>query len=284
MALRIRYVAIFLLAFCLVAILLSPPARSHHQEYLPLVPATPIMKSIKATQEYTWCVNQRAAQYPQFTAQVREVSDAYTRLVGIKNRQVEYGSSCQVRHDMRDDHPCGGCAAWVFYANNPVTIEYKATVGYTLWQTTIGHELGHALLGLHEQYTDLGSIQCTGKQTTVMDCGSGVKYPTVRDIGLGCAMYQTSWCGQAPAPPKCAGPVQPNGLYWDDCQQRWVNGAGWTYSPATGIWYLPNGNAEWGACASDWAGRWNFYREVWMPVNHQMYAPERGFWSVAPPC
>lgn len=193
----------------IAALLCVAAVRADHNVYLPLVPNTPIIQQVIKAQEFTWCVDSRAAAYPSFVTQLRDVSDQYTARVGIKQRQVDYSDpACQVRHSMPDNHGCGsGCAAWVYYANWPVLIEYKWQLGYTDWRSAQGHELGHALLGLHEQYRDSsGSIACTGRQDTVMDCGGSppVRYPQNIDTSRGCAIIATPWCGQAavePPPP-----------------------------------------------------------------------------------
>lgn len=274
-----RKIAAVLFLLGVLLIITAPTAKADHNVYLPLTPNTPIMQTVKATQEYTWCVNARGLQYPGFVGQVREVADAYTVRTGIRHREVAYGAACQVRHDMLDNHPCSGCAAWVYYANNPVTIEYKTSAGYVLWQTTIGHELGHALLGLHEQYRDSGGvIQCTGRTDTVMDCGSGVRYPTALDVDRGCALYQTAWCGRD-GTLQCTGQGDP---YWNPCTSRWVFADGQEYEPRTGIWYL-KGKPEWTACNADGL-RWNLQLLFWAPPGSSFFAPSRGYWSTAGAC
>ena len=158
----------------------------HSGNWLPLVPNTPLMQNIEADGLVTYCFNPRASNYPNFRAQVRDVSDGYTAFAGIDFLEVPSGSGCEVIHSMPDDHDCGsGCAAWILYANWPVLIEYKWQLGYADWRSTIGHEMGHGVLGLHEQYRDSGSISCTGKTWTVMDCGSGVRYPQTFDTTNG---------------------------------------------------------------------------------------------------
>lgn len=264
-----------------VLLVVTAPAKADHLTYLPLVPNTPLMREVATTQGYTFCFNDRANAYPGFVAQVREVTQAYTRLAGIKAREVGYDSSCQVRHEMLDSHPCSGCAAWILYANSPVSIQYKASVGYVSWQTTIGHELGHGLLGLHEQYRDSsGGIGCTGKTTTVMDCGSGVRYPTSRDVSLGCALYLTAWCGTDATQTCDRGTGDPR---WDSCIGRWVFADGWSVEPVSGDWYTPAGAREWSRCNAD-SLRWNYTLTAWVPPFSGFYLPSRGFWTFAGAC
>jgi hypothetical protein len=276
----LRYVAIFLLSFCLFLLLLSRTAEGDHNVYLPLVPGTPLMQQVIKAQEYTWCVDARAAAYPNFVSQLRDVADEYTKRTGIKHRQVALDSSCQVQHLMPDNHGCSGCAAWIFYANWPVKIEYKYTLGFTDWRTTQGHELGHGLLGLHEMYRDSGGgIGCTGRQDTVMDCGSGVRYPTSLDVSRGCAIINTLWCGKD-ATIVCGGSGEP---YWDACTQRWFFADGWSYEPATRDWWNPQGQREWTACNADNL-RWNYLIQAWFPPPSAFFLPSRGYWASAGPC
>lgn len=202
-------------------------AKASHQVYLPLVPNTPLLRSVIATQSFTWCVDTRAQAYPGFVEQLRDVTHSFEERVGIRNRQVDFADpSCQVRHTMPSGLQCGGCAAQVWYANWPVLVEYQYALGYLDWRTAQGHELGHALLGLHEQYDDVGgTLRCTGRQDTVMDCASGVRYPTRLDVERGCALLATPWCGAPAACEPC----------WDG--SRWQFASGWSYEPATDFWY-----------------------------------------------
>jgi hypothetical protein len=230
-------------------------AEADHNTFLPLVPNTPIMRQITQAQEYTWCADARASSYPNFLTQLRDVNNQYTERVGIRHREVSFSDSgCQLRHTMPDNHGCSGCAAWVYYANSPVLIEYKWQLGYQDWRSTIGHELGHALLGLHEQYRDSGgSIACTGQQWTVMDCGSGVRYPQPWDVVNGCYLIATSWCGNPPPPPQewCCDTTYPG---WDPTVSRLhVPTATWywgvpDFRPVEQLWYW-QGNGPW-ECSS----------------------------------
>lgn len=163
-------------------------SQAHHNKILPLVPRTAMIQNLIADQEQVWCVDSRAENYPGFVAQIEEVNNEYHTRVGIAHRQVAFGSSeCEIKHTMPNSTFCNGCAANISYANWPVIVRYKWQLSYVLWQTTIGHELGHGLLGLHEQYIDLGSIQCDRSRTdTVMSCGTGVRYPQVRDADVAC--------------------------------------------------------------------------------------------------
>ena len=233
-------------------------AEADHQVYLPLVPNTPLMQEIIRTQEYLWCADARASAYPQFLTQLRDVNDRYFERTGIRHREVAFSDpACQVKHTMPDNHGCSSCAAWIFYANWPVVIEYKWQLGYVDWRSTHGHELGHGLLGLHEQYRDSGgNIGCTGRQDTVMDCGGNpqVRYPQPLDVQRGCAIITTSWCDQVPPP---CDPC------WDGTRWRFSDGRSFAPNSGCGEWYSAKNTLEWGACDDSWGGRFFAPGNVW---------------------
>jgi hypothetical protein len=214
-------------------------ARADHLVYLPGLP-TPLINSIKQTQTVKWCANQAAHNYPNFIAQVEDVQNEYTKRVGIRFERVSYGTlsatGCQVQHNMQE-FSCSGCAAHIFYANWPVVIEYKPSLGYTDWRSAIGHELGHGLLGLHEQYKDSGGIiQCVSRSDTVMSCGAPfVRYPQPLDVTRGCPVIATSWCGQA-------APIE-YPIY--DAARNCMDYGYWCYDFDDGIWYDPQNVSEW---------------------------------------
>lgn len=280
-----RYIGLWLLVFGIVLILTAPPARSDHQVYLPYVPNTPLMQQVIKAQEYTWCADARSSAYPQFLSQLRDVNEQYAERTGIQSRQVAYTDpGCQVKHAMPDVHGCSGCAAWIYYASWPVLIEYKYQLGYSDWRSTQGHELGHGLLGLHEMYRDSGgTISCTGRTWTVMDCGSGVRYPQEIDVQRGCAIILTAWCGQQPAPPPCGlGEPDVHGNRWDSCVNRWLNAAGWSYEPGSGVWYTPFGVAEWGECNLAHRDCWLIPAQRWVFEGSLLYDPASGLFSRPP--
>lgn len=285
MALRLALATLALSAVILYGALFgSRPAQADHIVYLPLVPNTPLMRQIIATQEYTWCVGSRASAYPGFVSQLRDVTDHYTRLTGIRSRQVGFDdASCQVKHTMPDSFSCGaGAAACIYYANWPVTIEYKYTLGFVDWRSAMGHELGHGLLGLHEMYKNSGGgIQCTQRTDTVMDCGSGVRYPQPLDVQRGCAIILSAWCGTD-------GMAVCTTDGWNPCTQRWHFSDGWSYDPATGVWWNPSGTPEWTPCNADRL-RFNLYYrtkgiELWFVPGSSMYDVQRGYWVSAGAC
>lgn len=214
----------------------SRASADHNGAYLPLVPNTPLMQQIKANQSYTYCFNPTAAAYPDFKNQVRDVVARYEERTGIRGIEVAYDASCMVRHDMIQGLQCGGCAGQVFYANWPVVIQYAAQLAYIDWRTTIGHELGHALLGLHEQYDDR-AFQCKGQQWTVMDCASGIRYPQPFDVDNGCAILATVWCG---APPPPCNPC------YDTATDTFIFSNGWKWTIGIDSWYDPYGRLAFG--------------------------------------
>ena len=242
---KLRLLAAVLLVLG-IWLLLTTPASADHNIYLPMVPNTPMMQSIKTTQEVLWCVNDTAAVFPDFVAQLHDVNDEYTARVSIRHRQVEWGTpattGCQEQHNFIVGLKCGGCAAQVFYANFPVEVEYKADLAFVDWRTTAGHEIGHSRLGLGEMYRDSGgSIRCTGKTWTVMDCSSGVRYPQPFDVENGCAVLATLWCG----------PQSPPDAEWGACEQY--------------------GDGSWG-CWNNWGAYWQ--RTIWPPATYHWQASD----------
>lgn len=255
-------------------------AEAHHNDLLPLVPNTAMIRNLQADGEQAWCVDQRAATYPSFVAQINDVNDEYERRVGIRHRQVPFASAeCEIRHTMPDAISCNGCAANISYANWPVTVRYKWQLGYRDWRTTVGHELGHGLLGLHEQYIDLGSIQCDASRTdTVMSCGTGVRYPQQRDVSVSCSaidpnkeIFSGALGCAPPPPPSCFGPPNAFGHMWNSCEGLWYASDGNRFHPPTGAW-------EWGDCAA-WGGCYNNWNRSWIPAGHAAFT-EISVWSV----
>lgn len=214
----------------------------NHNVYLPLAGSTPIMAHAQSGQEITYCLNPRAESYPNFAGQVEDVTDSY-RDLGFKLRKVGYGSGCELKHDMTEFN-CGGCAAHVYYANWPVLIEYRYVLAYYDWRSAIGHELGHALLGLHERYRDSGgSIGCGGTNEvglTVMQCGyPHVKYPQPLDVERWCVLDAVS--NSVAFKPVCnPEPVIPPCTPWGG---RWVGELGaWLYGGTP--FFIPPGPWE----------------------------------------
>ena len=230
------------------------------------------MQAIIRDGSYTWCVNPMAAAYPGFVAQVHDVQDQYARRVGILHSQVAWGLGCQVQHNFVVGLQCGGCAAHVFYANWPVVVEYKADLGFVDWRSTTGHEDGHALLGLHEQYDDVAFRCLTDRTWTVMSCGTGVRYPQGFDVLNGCQALNTPWCGPPPLPP-CGEPC------WDG--SLWLFSTGWAYEPLTDNWIDPLGRLFWEAKAS-WGGRWSPVLGAWLYSGTPYLRGDLEVWNQVP--
>jgi hypothetical protein len=256
----------WVLLFMLLYSVASKVSEGDHFEILPLVPNTPLMQGIIKTQTVIWCVDARASNYPNFVAQVKDVKDQYKDRVGIKHRQVGFSdSTCIEKHTMPDNFTCGaGAAACIYYWQRPVIIEYNYRLGFINWKSAIGHELGHGELGLHEQYIDRGSIQCDRTRTdTVMSCGTGIEYPSARDILIGCSLISTSWCGKSVSDPR--GPKNVIGkdgvtvLHWGACNsldQRFTSDIRQHYPDGT----TSSGVIRPGGSVADFTGRMGFTR------------------------
>ena len=248
---------------------------------------------VKPGGEVTWCLNEKARLYPGFAAQMRSVMARWAADLRMTEREVEYpvnatSTACVVRHDTRDDHPCGGCAAWVYTQNMPVLIEYNALTGYTRWDSTDGHEYGHAACLLDEHYDKAASrsyILTYGVwihgEATVMDVGTpylaaytplGIWYPTAYDLAR-CAETLSRVVGPLP-PANC-----------DPCWMgsRWMFSSLWAYDPAVDVWYNPDAGQEWAACNVDGL-RWNIAHGGWYSPTHGFFLPPRAYWSYAPSC
>ena len=273
---------LLVVTLCLAISVNSKDAGANHNIYLPIVPNTPLMQQVIRNQGYNWCADARASAYPGFITQLKDVNDRYMERTGIRSVQVGFSdTACQVKHVMPDGLSCTGWAAQIFYANWPVTIQYCWTLGYTDWRSAHGHELGHGILGLHEQYNDSsGAIGCTRRTDTVMDCGSGVRYPTSRDVTYGCAIIRTAWCGSdgTVAPPP---PLECQAIGWDPCGGVWRFADGWAFHPLTQEWINPHGWPEWTPCNSDGL-RWNYHSQAWFIPGSSFYS--RGFWSSTGGC
>ena len=229
-----RTVAAVLLALLIWYLITGGKAFQHHNVYLPGVPGTPAIQNLLADGERTWCTNANAANYPNLIAQVQQTYDSQNVRLGNANRritgtyespQAALNAGCEVWWNGRYDNFCTGCAANVHYASWPVTVNMKLSLGYFEWKTTAGHEEGH-IHGLHEQYNDSGGIGCTGRQDTVMDCGSGVWELKPLDVGRICTLYAVP----GDRFHACAPSVYPywDGVYW--------NFEAWRYRPVDGAW------------------------------------------------
>lgn len=308
-ALAIFGVAIIAMSIC------APKASAHHNPggMLPGVPQTPAIQKLVQTKEWTFCFDRMAAFYPDFRNQTYEVNDAFSKAFGMTWREVgvfeteaeAFAAGCQVYHEMLENHPCDGCAAWVFYNSRVCHIQYKGVLGFVKWLTTLAHELGHCF-GMHEGYDDInfrshiltyGRWALPWNAPTVMDVGThllpayaplGLYKVTAADVSLTCTWLDPSGsrftgCGLAPVDPCTPGPTDQFGNIWLPCQGMWQRPNGWLYDPATGNEHLPDGTLEYLGCNQD-AIRWNLYIAAYLPPFSGYFRPERGFWSFAGPC
>ena len=260
-----------------------------------------VQNVIRQYGEVTWCLDARAASYPRFRAQTQRVTAQFATDLGVTAREVPYPSNpastaCIIRNSMPEVHGCGGkCAAWIYSQAFPVVIEYDWRVGYSDFSSTIGHEYGHGWCLLDEHYykpQGVSFILTYGYwqhgAPSVMDIGTPY-LPAYGPTGIWwLTEYDSERCAETIGrpvglPPCGVGEPNAHGLRWNSCSGRWLSPEGNRYDPTTGVWELPDGTPEWGGCAP-WSGRWSYYNQVWMHVGHGFYAPERGWWSVAPPC
>jgi len=239
-----RIVAAVLIALLLWALLTGEiKVGAHHNEYLPGVPGTPAIQNLLQDGERTWCTNSALANYPNALAQLRQTYDAQETKLGNTDRFIAgtyesvtaaKNAGCEVWWFGRYDNFCTGCACSVHYASWPVTVNVSLSLGYFDYKSCFGHEEGH-IHGLHEAYVDLGSIGCTGRKDTVMDCGSGVWELQPRDVNLICNLYGIP----GDRFHACAPTVYPywDGVYW--------NFEAWRYRPVDGAWVNYQGQSEW---------------------------------------
>ena len=187
---RLRYGAIFVLAFCLVALLLSGPAQADHNSVLPGVPSK-VMKRVIERGYLTYRLDDAAAAYPGFRLQAAQVALAGYEGLGIEAVEVVSGTP-DIYLTMPDDakfiEVCKqGAAGCILYWADPVMIYFRRALLYADWKTTIAHEginYGHAM-GEHEQYYDNGRFECKTSATyTVMSCGTGVWRPQQYDLDV----------------------------------------------------------------------------------------------------
>ena len=187
---RLRYAAIFVLAFCLVALLLSGPAQADHQQVLPGVPSK-VMKRVIERGYLTYRLDDAASAYPGFRAQASQVAIAGYEGLGIDAVEVFSGTPdiwLTMPADATFTSTCGqGAAGCIYYWADPVMIYFRRALLYADWKTTIAHEginYGHAM-GEHEQYYDNGRFECKASATyTVMSCGTGVWRPQQYDLDV----------------------------------------------------------------------------------------------------
>lgn len=229
---------------------------------------------VKTQGEVRWCVDQRGVNYPGFVAQVSTVMASFAADLKMSgSSQVAYSDpSCNIKHSMRDDHPCSGCGGWIYVSSNPLLIEYNAKQGFVRWDSTIGHEAGHGFCLIDEHYDKVNFrswILIYGYwqhgYPTVMDGGTfalsayaplGIWYLTDYDLDR----CEESIGRSLTEPPCEPGPYDAdwgNGVYarWNPCVEpmRWQGTNGYEYPPEWGGAWMDNG-IIWSACTA-WGGR-----------------------------
>lgn len=246
----------------------------------------------------TFCYDARASGYPGFVQQTTKVLQGYADFLGFTIRQVpmpakQTDMGCVLRNEMPAVHGCPKCGAWVYVSLLPMIIEFNWQAGYTQWESTDGHELGHGLCLEDEHYDK------PGFRSFILTFGYWIKgYPTVMDIGtwqlreyspLGIwlpTLYDLARCSETlgrnvvpPPPPPACGLGSPDefGNRWDSCGQWWLLTDGGHFRPNAGCgqFFRPDGKLEWDGCDS-WGGgaRFNQIAQLW-------FARDGGIFNVA---
>lgn len=248
----------------------------------------------------TYCFNPRAAAYPGFITQVGKVLQRHADELGFTIRQVAYPASqtdmsCVLRNDMPEVHGCPACGAWVYVSLLPMIIEYNWRAGYTQWESTAGHELGHGECLLDEHYDKAGfrSFILTfgywqAGFPTVMDIGTwqlaeyaplGIWWLTDYDLARCSETLHRDVTTKAP-PPTCGlGDPDEHGNRWNSCDQTWLltNGGHFKPNAGCGQWYTPGGQLEWDGCDT-WGGgaRYNAISALWLAHDGGVWNPANG--------
>lgn len=262
-----------------------------------------IERYVKPGGEVTWCVDARAAAYPQFVAQLAATMAIYAEDLHYTQRQVDMprrpdgtidpaSLACVVRNTMPEVHGCSGCAAWVYTQNLPVLIEYNWRTGITYWYSTDGHELGHATCQIDEFYDKVvfQSWVLTHLQRDsagrLLSASWIHGYPTVMDVGtFNLAEYAPLgiWHLTAGDKDRCSetlgrdvsehaivcglGAPDQYGNRWDSCAEWWLltNGGHFKPNAGAGQWFRPDGRLEWDGVDS-WGGgaRFNQIAQLWL--------------------
>lgn len=303
-----------------IFLIVTPPASGHHTGVpcgpdshpgrsvcLPYADSSFAVRTLQQTKALTYCFNSRAANYPNFRAQVRNVNDNQQAALGIEWREIGgvYQTSaaadaagCQVWHSMPEVHGCTGCSAWVHYLNKPVLIEYKWQNGHTDWRTTIAHEQIH-IYGLHEAYNDGAGIGCFRPVFGYwahgiehgQDPGSPTNAPTLMDCGIG-SYIAGDWMTDFDVRYACEN-IDPLRSIFTGCGAQvvqtypfWANGRwwfedGWSFAPNSGCgeWFMPDQRRAWGECDPSWGGRWNPLAGIWTMPGSTYHPGSNTWWS-----
>lgn len=316
---RLAPAAVSLITSLIFWLVLAPAVESHHTGVscgpdshpgravcLPYADNSFAVNKLKQTGQLTYCFNQRALNYPNFRAQVRQTLTQHEQALGIKHIEVTgaYQSNtaaksagCDVWHSMPETHGCSGCAAWVHYLNEPVIIEYRWQAGYSDWKTTITHEVVH-IYGLHEHYDDANFRSYRGTYGSwahglTSSPGTANDARTVMDFGMVALYGNLAWQMSEYDVKYACENMDPKGQFFTACGlieepcdpcwtgSVWLFSDGWAYDPAIPALVNPDGVAEWGPC-SDYGGRYNFVEANWFS-QWQEYDWSFG-WNQFPAC
>lgn len=273
---------------------------------LPYADSSFAVRTLQQTRTLTYCFNQRAANYPNFVNQVRNVDANQEEAIGIdwveipgtyETNTAALNAGCHVWHSMPATHGCSGCGAWVHYLNSPVIIEYRWQAGYSDWRTTIAHEQTH-IYGLHEHYDDANfrSFRNTyGRWAHGLngDPGTATDAVTVMDSGVG-AFLAGDWLTDYDLKHVCQN-IDPLARYFPGCGkqpdpcdpcwtgERWLFQDGRSYRPIEGTcgeWFAASGDLAFKECA-DWGGRYTVVGNggVWLHRGTPVFTFNE-WWSV----
>ena len=186
---------------------------------------------------------------------------------------------------------CGAVTIFCLPYGYPYNVDVSLSDILSTYQETTRlaiplHEVvGHALATWDEQYckggeTDgpckgLAQFTSTPNWHDVMNTGVESRHG-LEAIELG------RWSRTMYDVLECVGQPDRFGNSWDQCSGRWVNSAGWSYDPATRIWYAPNGVAEWGECRVVDADCWNLRAQEWVFKGSSLFVPVGGYFSSPP--
>mgnify|MGYP001581388117 CR=1 FL=1 len=147
-----------------------------------------------------WAMGCDGNVYPNFRAQLFTVLDDEQQEIGISWVEVSLSEAPDVIHCLTYEYPCvpgsAGCVLGLW--GPPALVYYQEALLYGDWQTTQGHEIGHASDNQHEEYNDkdfkclaiwqlAAHIQAQGG--TRMSCGTGIWWVTQYDKNVVWAFY-----------------------------------------------------------------------------------------------